>query len=73
MAKVLVVDDNATYRKVIATVLGYEGHAILEAADGAEAFELVRKERPQLIISDFVMPSVDDDMTAYLLRDKKQQ
>ena len=59
MAKVLVVDDNATYRKVVAAVLGYEGHSILEAADGAEALELACKEFPQLIISDVVMPSMD--------------
>lgn len=59
MAKLLVVDDNATYRKVVATVLGYEGHSIFEAADGAEALELAGKELPQLIISDVVMPSMD--------------
>lgn len=59
MAKVLVVDDNTTYRKVITTVLAYEGHVLLEAADGAEAFDLALKERPQLIISDVVMPSMD--------------
>jgi len=59
MAKLLVVEDNANYRKVIATVLGYEGHSVLEAADGTEALELAAKELPQLIISDVVMPSMD--------------
>ena len=38
--KVLIVDDNATYRKVLAAVLEGEGHAITEAADGNEALAL---------------------------------
>jgi CheY-like chemotaxis protein len=47
VAKVLIVDDNFTYRKVVAAVLGLEGYAMLEAADGTEALALPRKERAQ--------------------------
>ncbi len=59
MAKILVVDDNATYRKVVAMALGYEGHVVIEAGDGAEALALAGTEHPQLVISDVVMPSMD--------------
>lgn len=59
MAKVLIVDDNATYRRVVAGVLEDEGHVVLEAGDGSEGLEIARCELPQLIISDVVMPSMD--------------
>ncbi len=59
MAKVLLVDDNSTYRKAVRMVLGDEGHVVFEAGDGAGAYELARRERPQLVISDIVMPSMD--------------
>jgi diguanylate cyclase (GGDEF)-like protein/PAS domain S-box-containing protein len=59
MAKVLVVDDNATNRELVVTVLQSQGHRILEAADGAEGLAMVRIEHPQLVISDVLMPTMD--------------
>ena len=59
MARVLVVDDHATNRDLIATLLGYAGHQVDEAADGAEALEKVRETRPSLVICDILMPTMD--------------
>jgi signal transduction histidine kinase/CheY-like chemotaxis protein len=59
MARVLVVDDHATNRDLIATLLGYAGHQIDEAADGAEALEKVRTLRPALVVCDILMPVMD--------------
>ncbi len=59
MATILVVDDHPTNRKVITTLLGYQGHRLLEAADGEQALSLARAERPDLIIADVIMPSMD--------------
>jgi putative two-component system response regulator len=59
MATILVVDDNVTNRRFLATLLGYAGHRLAEAADGAEALQRARAEHPDLIISDIVMPTVD--------------
>lgn len=59
MAKVLIVDDNTTNRSLLVTLLGYQGHQAFEAADGAEGLALARQQRPALIISDILMPTMD--------------
>ncbi len=59
MAKILVVDDRVEDRELLVTLLNYAGCSVFEAADGAEALELVRTEHPDLVISDVLLPSVD--------------
>jgi signal transduction histidine kinase/CheY-like chemotaxis protein len=59
MARVLVVDDHAANRELIATLLGYAGHRVDEAADGAEALQKVRDAQPALVICDILMPTMD--------------
>lgn len=56
---ILVVDDHATNRKLVARLLDYEGYRISEAADGAEGLDLARRDTPDLVISDILMPSMD--------------
>src|SRR6266702_3856191 len=59
MAKILVVDDNPGNRKLVVTLLGHEGHRMVEANDGADGLEAARAENPDLVISDILMPSMD--------------
>jgi CheY-like chemotaxis protein len=59
MATILVVDDNSINRKVLVSLLSADGHLTLEASDGLEGLHLARTRRPQLIISDIVMPTMD--------------
>ena len=59
MAAILIVDDRPSNRQFLTTLLGYGGHQLLEAADGAEALELVRSRRPDLVITDILMPTMD--------------
>jgi signal transduction histidine kinase/CheY-like chemotaxis protein len=59
MAKVLVVDDHASNRELIVSLLKYAGHESLEAEDGSLALEQVRSERPDLVICDLLMPTMD--------------
>lgn len=58
MAKILVVDDDATNRLLLATILEAGKHAVLEAAGGDQALELARSERPDIVIADFHMPGM---------------
>ncbi len=59
MAKILIVDDRPVNREFLVTLLGYQDHHLLEASDGAEALEVARAERPDLVIADILMPTMD--------------
>jgi PAS domain S-box-containing protein len=59
MASILIAEDRAVDRLFLATLLGHHGHAILQASDGAEALALVQSQRPHLVISDILMPTMD--------------
>jgi len=59
MACILVVDDYSLNRHFLLSLLGYGGHRLLEAADGVAALDMVRAERPDLVISDILMPQMD--------------
>ena len=59
MATILIADDRPLNREYLVTLLGYYGHRVLEASDGLEALQLVQSDRPDLVISDLVMPIID--------------
>ncbi len=57
--RILVVDDEEDVREFLLMVLADAGSQVCEAADGAEALEVARRERPDLITLDLSMPGVD--------------
>ena len=59
MAKILIVDDIATNRRLLVAILEHEGHQIFEAVDGVDGLSVARVEIPDLVISDILMPSMD--------------
>ena len=54
--KVLVVDDDPDVRLFSVTVLEENGYTPLEAANGDEGLKMIKKEKPELIILDVLMP-----------------
>jgi CheY-like chemotaxis protein len=56
---VLVVDDDAVIRSTVAELLLDEGYAVDQAADGAEALQLVYRSVPDAIVLDLMMPVLD--------------
>lgn len=59
MTRILVVDDGATDRELLVTVLRYAGYETLEAATGAQGLALAQADAPDLIIADILMPTMD--------------
>jgi DNA-binding NtrC family response regulator len=57
--RVLVVDDDASQREMLAGFLRDLGAEVDEAGDGRQAMEIIRKRGPDLVITDLRMPSMD--------------
>ncbi len=55
-AKILVVDDEPGVRELVGLHLRHDGHAVIPAADGAEALRLFRRTRPDLVVLDLTLP-----------------
>src|SRR5881409_4049680 len=58
-AQILVVDDDAVSRKILARLLASAGYQCHECEDGAEALALVHAKRPSLLLLDFDMPGLN--------------
>lgn len=58
MAKILVVEDDRNLQSIYGDRLKAEGHTIITASDGEEALAVAVKEKPDLIISDVMMPKI---------------
>jgi len=59
MRKVLLVDDTVSDRTILRYNFGWYGYTVLEAGNGLEGLELASVQRPDLIVSDALMPVMD--------------
>src|SRR5512136_19478 len=59
MATILAVDDESQVLKSIGRVLEDAGHDVTLSGSGAEALELIKRQRPDLVVLDIVMPEMD--------------
>ena len=56
---ILVVDDEDGVRESVREVLSDEGYRVVDTADGARVLEIIKAERPELVLLDIWMPQVD--------------
>lgn len=59
MAVILVVDDEFGVAELLQAVLEDEGHRVLTAIHGRAALERIAQDRPDLILTDYMMPVMD--------------
>ena len=59
MRYILVVEDDSSIRQMLVGAFEAEGYPVREASNGEGALALLRRERPDLIITDLLMPAMD--------------
>ena len=69
---ILVVDDSAMIRHIIAQILSESGYIVLTARDGKEGYELTKQHQPQLVIMDVEMPVMDGIRATALIKSEPQ-
>lgn len=67
--RALVIDDDPTIAEMLGVVLGLEGYQVAVARDGHEGLAAARQQRPDVIILDVMMPSLDGWAVADTLRE----
>jgi len=70
--KILVVDDQESIRKLVALHLRKQGYDVSTAADGREGLKVAAQERPDIIISDLMMPGLDGNEFCRAVKADKQ-
>lgn len=72
MKKILLIDDDITFKKTVGDFLRNIGYEIVTAGDGKEGLEIVDKEKPDLILLDLMMPNIGGmDFLKILQKDKE--
>src|SRR4051812_23725749 len=57
--RVLVVQDESPMRQMLAELLKSAGYGVLQAGDGFQALQIVREDRPDLIVLDLMLPRMN--------------
>lgn len=68
MKKILVIEDELAYSKLLGVQLTQKGYEVLLADDGEKGLALIKKEKPDLVLLDIRMPKMDGMTMLDLLR-----
>ncbi len=68
MARILIIDDEDELRSMLRRMLEQAGYEVTEAVNGAEGIKLYERDRPDLIITDIIMPEKEGVETIIALR-----
>jgi CheY-like chemotaxis protein len=69
MLRILICDDDAPTRELVAAILGPEDYEMIFAENGAQALELARESHPDVIMLDLMMPHMDGITACHALKD----
>lgn len=66
--RILLVDDDANLRMIAREALEFQNYVVLEAVDGPSALELLKQDKPDLIILDIMLPGMDGLQLAQIIK-----
>jgi CheY-like chemotaxis protein len=69
VGRILVVDDNPVNLKLVSVLLESEGHDVSRAVDAIEAQEVIRTNKPELVLMDIALPGMDGLTLTRLLKE----
>lgn len=70
--RILVIDDDPDVQLLCRVNLEFEGHEVLEAANGDMGLEIARRERPDLVILDLMLPERDGLSVLHRLHEREE-
>ncbi len=59
MARILIIDDDDQLLEILRKMLSQAGYEVLMASNGSDGIDLYRKEQPDVVITDVIMPEKD--------------
>ena len=57
--KILIIEDDKFLRELISNKLAKRGYELIQAVDGEQGFEKTKKEKPDVILLDLILPGID--------------
>lgn len=71
--KVLVIDDDHLVRYTLSRILQRNGYDVVTASDGKRAMTVFRDERPDVVITDIIMPEQEGIQTILMIRGERPE
>ena len=68
MKKILIIEDNSSYRKMLVSILKKEGYEVDEASDGRMGCDMCLEKSYDLVITDLFLPEQDGVQTTHILK-----
>ncbi|MCB9800130.1 MAG: response regulator [Candidatus Omnitrophica bacterium] len=72
MAKILIIEDQKDIIKLISARLKANGYTVVAAQDGQMGFDLIAKEKPDLVITDMAMPGLNGNLVVRKVREMEE-